>query len=82
MSKCRSCGAEIKWIKMASGKSMPVDAKPISFVLTHPGEEKALTLVTDEGKIARGYYDPSGDKTGYTSHFATCPNAESFRKRG
>lgn len=37
--RCKSCGAEILWVKMTSGKSMPVDAKPISYRTMHPGTE-------------------------------------------
>lgn len=84
MSNCRACGAEIMWIKMkGTGKNMPVDAKPISYSENlHPGAEGALTLVTAGGTIVRTQFDPAGDKVGYTSHFATCPNAEQFRRKG
>jgi len=30
--KCRACGQEILFVKMESGKSMPVDAKPVKMV--------------------------------------------------
>ncbi len=85
MSKCKSCGAEIKWIKMASGKNMPCDAAPISYSeILHPASKSDdfLTLVTDKGTLVRTVLDPGGDKLGYTSHFATCPNANAFRRRG
>ena len=84
MSVCKSCGQEIKWIKMASGKSMPVDALGISYSEElHPNAkgDNVLTLVTDRGTIVRTVFDPAGDKTGYTSHFATCPNANAHRRR-
>lgn len=83
MAKCKSCNAEIRWIKMkGTGKAMPVDAQPISYSENmHPGAE-ALTLVTEHGTIVRTQFDPDGDKVGYTSHFATCPAAEQFRRRG
>lgn len=84
MSRCRSCNAEIKWIKMESGKSMPVDASGISYSETfHPGAKgnNVLTLVTERGTIVRTVFDPAGDKIGYMSHFATCPNANQHRKR-
>lgn len=29
MSKCRGCGAEIEWLRMKSGKVMPVDPEPV-----------------------------------------------------
>lgn len=38
MSNCRSCGAEIKWIKTKAGKDMPVNAK-------------AMTVVSEEGEV-------------------------------
>ena len=82
MNRCRSCGAEIIWIKMnGTGKAMPVDAAPISYSeVLLPGEKNALTLVTGSGMIVRTRFDPGGDKIGYTSHFATCPNANAHRK--
>lgn len=36
MPKCTSCQAEIEWVKMASGKSMPCDPKLIT-VITEGG---------------------------------------------
>jgi len=32
MSTCKACGAPIKWVKMESGKAMPVDIDPIKIV--------------------------------------------------
>lgn len=81
MSKCRSCGKEIIWIKMTSGKSMPCDSEKISFTLAHPSDKDALVLVEPSGKITKGHFDPNGEKIGYTSHFATCPNADKHRKK-
>ena len=33
MTKCRKCGAEIKFIKTPGGKWLPVDAKPVYYSL-------------------------------------------------
>lgn len=84
MAICRSCGAEIIWIKMkGSGKAMPCDARKISFDLLLPGAkgEGVMTLVEPEGVIARGIFNPGGEKIGYLSHFATCPNANQHRRK-
>ena len=81
MSKCRSCGAEIIWIKMKSGKSMPCEIKPISYSTDVPSHGD-LTLVTPDGRVVSGNFDPASDKIGFVSHFATCPNAGTHRKRG
>lgn len=79
MSKCKSCGAEIIWIKTATGRMMPCNAQKISYRSTFPRGN--LTLITPDGKITMGTPDPDSDKYGYESHFATCPAAAKFRKR-
>ena len=65
MSQCRSCGAEIEWIKTPAGKAHPVDAKPIK-----------VWQQTESGPDAGRWHIQEG----YTSHFATCPNADQHRK--
>ena len=79
MSKCKSCGAEIIWIKTASGKMMPCNPQKIFYKNTFPRGN--MTLITPEGKFVTGTIDPSSDTYGYESHFATCPAASKFRKR-
>lgn len=79
MSKCKSCGAEIIWIKTASGKMMPCNPQKISYKNTFPRGN--MTLITPEGKFVTGTIDLSSDTYGYESHFATCPAASKFRKR-
>ena len=64
--KCRSCGAEIIWIKTPEGKSMPLDAKP---------EKRWVENVADGHGV-----DYWGLEDTYVSHFATCPDAAKFRK--
>jgi hypothetical protein len=83
MGKCRSCGAEIGWIRTKAGKNMPVDAKPIPFVEWLEGD----TLVTEEGETFRAYpsvalpADAKDVKFAYRSHFATCPQADKWRNK-
>lgn len=80
MSKCRSCGAEIIWIKMRSGKAMPCDAYKRTMI---KGDGKDV-LITDDGGIIHGTfadYEHGANASGYISHFATCPNANQHRKR-
>jgi len=78
MAKCKGCGADIIWIKMKTGKAMPCDPEKVPFNNTWPAG--GLTLITPEGKIAKGEMDLSSDTYGYVSHFATCPVANKFRK--
>ena len=80
MSRCRSCNAEIKWIKMASGTSMPVDP----YLRTMIKGEGADVIVTEDGHIIHGRfasYEEGANVSGYISHFATCPNAQEHRRR-
>ena len=80
-SRCRSCGAEIKWIKMTSGKMMPVNVRQIRYNPAAQSDEDALVLVTEDGRIEKGHFNPAACRIGYTSHFASCPAAASHRKR-
>ncbi len=80
---CRGCGKMILWTTTKAGKPMPCDPeiirfKPMSRFGENMGPEK---FMTPEGNVYRGVRDPAGDKLGYISHFATCPNAGDFRRR-
>jgi len=77
---CRACGARIIFIKTVKGKTMPVDAEPVSFV---PDDNGFAKYVLSDGIVVRGVPPLPGDRDvheGYISHFATCPSADAFRK--
>ena len=79
MSKCRSCGAEIKFIKLKSGKWNPVDTQKRTLIKGEGNE----VLVAENGEIITGRFasiEEGANAVGYISHFATCPNANSHRK--
>lgn len=78
MARCKACGAEIKWIKMKSGKSMPVDFEAYRFQLWNENE-KPDTFITEDGDTVKGM--PPVTKIGYRPHWSTCPAADNFRKR-
>jgi hypothetical protein len=74
VSTCRSCGAEIRWaVSMSTGRRMPIDAEPTpdGNVLLHPGGGATV--------LAAGVPVPVG-RSRYTSHFATCPHANTHRR--
>ena len=57
--RCRSCGAEIFWIKNTqTGKLIPCDPR-------------VRTVITETGNCIKGR----------ETHFATCPQAEEWRKK-
>ena len=79
MSYCRSCGAEIKWIEMKSGRKMPVNVTK-RFIKTDGGND---VLVTESGELIKGTsasLEEGANGEGYISHFATCPKAGSYRR--
>ena len=80
MAKCKACGAEISWIKMQSGKLMPVDTMNTCYEDPNGG----ITIVTEDGRVSKGrdavIFAP-GKTKGWPSHFASCPKADEYRKR-
>jgi len=69
MATCKSCGADILWVRTAAGKDMPVCAKP----------EKRFVL--DEGQAFGGLFAPTGRAVdAYQSHFVDCPQAAEHRR--
>lgn len=81
--KCRSCGAPIFWARTSINPPqwMPLDREPSergNVVILEDDElgiERAKVLKKGE----RETYPPATLK--YLSHFATCPEAEKFRRR-
>ena len=83
-SYCRACGAEIGFIKTVAGKTMPVDVHGIYFV---PDSLATEVFVMPDGNVKRGRRTTEDasplteePELGYVSHFATCPEADKFRK--
>ena len=80
--RCRSCGGQVLWIRMKSGKAMPVDPCVHSF---RKKEDGSQNIVTEYGEVVRGefsdYEKEGADGVGYISHFASCPAAGMHRKR-
>jgi hypothetical protein len=74
VSKCKSCGAEIVWVKTESGRTMPLDATPVDPV------EVDRTCIIDNGVAKFGAIDCRHDEPHYVSHFSTCPQAAQHRK--
>lgn len=74
---CRSCDAPIVWANTAGQKLMPVDAEP-----TEEGNVELTPGSLGRGPTATVLTGPSlfgGPR--YTSHFATCPEADAWRQR-
>jgi hypothetical protein len=81
-TRCRSCDADILWVEWASGRRMPVDAvadnRPVG-----RGGDIVLAHRKDADKLLAEKYEPGkhdAKRNRYTSHFATCPNADEHRR--
>lgn len=67
---CKSCSAPIEWAKSArTGKAMPLDLEPTAHGNLVVIDGVAHPAPADTGRERR------------TSHFATCPQATSWRQR-
>lgn len=80
MSRCRGCGREIIWAKTDKGKNMPVDPEPApngTFVLLRVGGE----LRARHYSVAMEHVsEVDRPQERYVSHWATCPDAQDFRR--
>ena len=66
---CRSCGRPILWRYTAEERRMPVDPEPDgTLVLEGAWRVRAAEPLFDTGPF-------------YRSHFATCPDAVTWRKK-
>lgn len=79
VDKCDSCGAKVIWSVTVRARNMPVDADPIkggNVQLEHRGAgvtplARVLTPAQQFGRTNL-----------HRSHFVSCPQAASWRKRG
>ena len=81
IGKCKSCGQRIIFVRMRSGRSMPVNEQLVNYKLEDKGKDK---IVTPEGEVVSCISGVNADEAngyGYVSHFATCPNAQKHRKK-
>ena len=90
ITHCGKCGAPIRYIRMKrSGKWMPVNAEPVEVTPCIGLDKGGHVFVTLEGEAIRArkkrekdlFYDGVDTIAAYESHFATCPEAEHFRRK-
>lgn len=78
-ARCRSCDAPIYWVITADKKRMPVDAQPVpdgGFVLELVKTEEPDWL---RAEVFAPLLHPGRKR--YVSHFATCRDADRWRKK-
>jgi hypothetical protein len=70
---CRSCGARVLWATSKSGARIPLNDGP-----RESGGNIRLDYDGNGGPVASVVHPGMGS---YVSHFATCPQAEKWRKK-
>lgn len=80
IGKCAKCGQRIMWVRMKSGKNMPVNCILHNFKEESGGKDR---IVLANGQVITGRIVTGeiGDGVGYISHFATCEHARTFIKK-
>ena len=75
---CRSCGRPITWVQTEHGRRMPVDVDPM------PDDADAgfalRKLPTGDLLAIAGTRAQLPDDVLHLSHFATCPDADRWRR--
>jgi hypothetical protein len=77
VAECSSCGATINWAKTIKGRPIPLDPDPSPQGNVILSEEGTALVYRDPSAVAPRY----ANEPHYLSHFATCPNADTHRKR-
>ena len=82
MARCKACGASIVWIATQAGKNMPCNAEQVTYWKDTRGKD---TIITPNGETARANLQGDLERAtgiGYIPHWATCPQATNFKRRG
>ena len=72
IGKCRYCGKRIRFIRLMSGKTMPVDETFLNYKKVEGGKDRIVTPAGEVVTCIAGVETEKADGFGYLSHFATC----------
>lgn len=81
MANCKSCGAELVFIRMPSGRSMPCDKELVPYKQDKEGKDR---VVTPNGEVIKCRLEFNGWPTGLARipHWATCPDEKKYKGKG
>lgn len=74
MARCKDCDASIRFLRLESGRKMPVDVDPHiqgNVAVTDEDRDLGKVLAKGEGWVGNRY----------RPHWMTCPNAAMFRDK-
>ena len=72
IGQCKKCGKRIMFVRMKSGKSMPVDTTFVNFKREPGGKDRIVLPSGDVLACTAWATAEEADGYGYISHFATC----------
>lgn len=80
---CRSCDAPIVWARTLGGRTMPVDAEPspAGNIELNVRQGFVRAAVHTSQDLASLFDEANTPAVMHTSHFATCPDADEWRKQ-
>jgi len=81
MAKCRSCGAEILWIRTTAGKQMPCNPIGVKYWAQPKAKGK---VITPNGEVISCVFEgeeKNATGIGYAPHWSTCKSANQHRKK-
>jgi hypothetical protein len=73
LGRCKSCQRQVRWVKTAEGRNMPLDVSPSpdgSIMVLADGRSRVVPVAERAQCVAPLF----------KAHFATCPNAASHRR--
>lgn len=81
MARCKSCGAQIVWIRTPDFKWMPCNEGLVPYKQDDEGEDY---VVTDRGETIKCTFEFECLPTGMARipHWATCPDAKKYKEKG
>jgi len=74
VTKCDRCGAEIRWVRMLSGTSLPIDVLPAADGIIQILSSSHARVIPTEDRAAFAHVQR------FHSHHATCPVLAELRK--
>lgn len=81
MSTCKACGADLRFIRMTSGKMMPCDHGAY-IIQANPADKDVW--ITPDGKMIHGRVRETAEEAphiAYRPHWASCPGAKQFKDK-
>lgn len=82
LTSCKSCRAAIAFVRLPSGRRLPINPTPtdngnVHVTGSHLDTEPAARVINSQ---TDSLFDNAATTPTYTSHFATCPNANQHRR--